>query len=73
MTAAEPVRVTEGDRQADVTVQGNYSHVNAINAAHILTEAFPLPIFDRNQGEIEHARYAITQAQEQEKATSGQV
>jgi outer membrane protein, heavy metal efflux system len=56
----------------DVTVQGNYSHVNTINAATFYV-SIPLPIFNRNQGNIEHTRIAITQAQEQEKATSGQV
>ena len=57
--------------KADVTVQGNYSHVNAINAATFYG-SIPLPIFNRNQGEIARARFAITQAQEQEKATNGQ-
>jgi cobalt-zinc-cadmium efflux system outer membrane protein len=55
----------------DVTVQGNYSHVNGINAASFLG-SIPLPIFNRNQGEIARARFAITQAEEQEKATNGQ-
>ena len=57
--------------KADVTVQGNYSHVNAINAATFYG-SIPLQIFNRNQGEIARARFAITQAQEQEKATNGQ-
>jgi outer membrane protein, heavy metal efflux system len=56
----------------DVTVQGNYSHVNAIHAATFYA-SIPLTIFNRNQGNIEHTRIAITQAQEQEKAASGQV
>jgi len=55
----------------DVTVQGNYSHVNAIHAATVYA-SIPLPIFNRNQGEIARASFSITQAQEQEKATSGQ-
>jgi cobalt-zinc-cadmium efflux system outer membrane protein len=55
----------------DVTVQGNYSHVNGINAATVYG-SIPLPIFNRNQGEIARARFAITQAEEQEKATNGQ-
>jgi len=55
----------------DVTVQGNYSHVNGINAASFYGSV-PLPIFNRNQGEIARTRFAITQAQEQEKATNGQ-
>jgi outer membrane protein, heavy metal efflux system len=57
--------------KVDVTVQGNYSHVNGINAATVYGSV-PLPIFNRNQGEIARARFAITQAQEQEKATNGQ-
>jgi outer membrane protein, heavy metal efflux system len=55
----------------DVTVQGNYSHVNGINAASFYG-SIPLPIFNRNQGEIARTRFAITQMQEQEKATNGQ-
>jgi cobalt-zinc-cadmium efflux system outer membrane protein len=55
----------------DVTVQGNYSHVNAINAL-TLYGSIPLAIFNRNQGEIAKSRFAVTQAQEQEKATNGQ-
>src|SRR3984957_10361298 len=55
----------------DVTVQGNYSHVNGINAASFYG-SIPLAIFNRNQGEIARTRIAITQAQEQEKATNGQ-
>ena len=55
----------------DVTVQSNYSHVNGINAATVYG-SIPLPIFNRNQGEIARTRIAITQAQEQEKATNGQ-
>jgi cobalt-zinc-cadmium efflux system outer membrane protein len=56
--------------KVDVTVQGNYSHVNAINAATVYG-SIPLPIFNRNQGEIARAHFAIKQAQEQEKAANG--
>jgi outer membrane protein, heavy metal efflux system len=56
----------------DVTGQANYSHVNGINAASFYVSV-PLPIFNRNQGEIARTRYAITQSQEQEKAASDQV
>jgi outer membrane protein, heavy metal efflux system len=56
----------------DVTLSVNYPHVNGINAATFLG-SIPLPIFNRNQGEIARAGYAITQAQEQEKAANGQV
>jgi outer membrane protein, heavy metal efflux system len=56
----------------DVTAQVNYSHVNGINAASIFG-SIPLPIFNRNQGEIARTKFAITQAQEQQKAASDQV
>jgi outer membrane protein, heavy metal efflux system len=56
----------------DLTVQGNYSHVNGINAA-TLYASIPLPIFNRNQGEIARTSSVITQTQEQQKFTSGQV
>jgi len=55
----------------DITVQANYSHVNAINAVTFFG-SIPLPIFNRNQGQVEHTRIAIIQAQEQEKAANGQ-
>jgi outer membrane protein, heavy metal efflux system len=55
----------------DVTGQMNYTHTGGANTASLFG-SIQLPIFDRNQGEILRARYAITQAQEQEKATNGQ-
>jgi cobalt-zinc-cadmium efflux system outer membrane protein len=56
----------------DLTVQGNYSHVNAINAATLYV-SIPLPISNRNQGEIARTHSVITQMEEQQKFTSGQV
>jgi cobalt-zinc-cadmium efflux system outer membrane protein len=56
----------------DVTVSANYSHVNGINAATVLA-SIPLAIHNHNQGEIARTRYAITQAQEQQSFTNGQV
>jgi cobalt-zinc-cadmium efflux system outer membrane protein len=56
----------------DVTGTANYTHVNGINGASIYVSV-PLAIFNRNQGEIARTRYAIGQAQEQQKATSEQV
>jgi cobalt-zinc-cadmium efflux system outer membrane protein len=72
VTAANSQLVLQkANGKSDLTVQANYSHVNAINAA-TLYGSIPLPIFNRNQGEIARARYALTQSQEQEKATNGQ-
>jgi cobalt-zinc-cadmium efflux system outer membrane protein len=65
-------QLAKADGKQDVTVQGNYSHVNAINAASFYA-SIPLPIFNRNQGEIARTKSVITQTQEQEKATNNQV
>jgi outer membrane protein, heavy metal efflux system len=56
----------------DVTGQVNYTHVSQVSTASFFG-SIQLPIFDRNQGEIARARYAINQAQEQQNATNGQV
>jgi cobalt-zinc-cadmium efflux system outer membrane protein len=55
----------------DVTGQVNYTHTGGVNTASLFG-SIQRPIFDRNQGEILRASYAITQAEEQEKATNGQ-
>jgi cobalt-zinc-cadmium efflux system outer membrane protein len=65
-------QLAKANGKQDVTFSGNYSHVNAISA-FTFSVAIPLPIFDRNQGEIARTHYTITQAQEQRAATRGQV
>jgi outer membrane protein, heavy metal efflux system len=55
----------------DVTAQINYTHLSALNTASLFG-SIQIPIFDRNQGEIARAHYAITQAQEQEQAAQNQ-
>jgi outer membrane protein, heavy metal efflux system len=55
----------------DVTGQISYTHIQYSDIS--LFGQVQLPIFDRNQGEIARTGYAITQAQEQEKFTQGQV
>jgi cobalt-zinc-cadmium efflux system outer membrane protein len=64
--------LAKANGKQDVTVSGNYSHVNAISAVTI-SVSVPLPIFDRNQGEIARTHVAMTQAQEQQAAARGQV
>jgi cobalt-zinc-cadmium efflux system outer membrane protein len=56
----------------DVTGGVNYTHLLYLNDISLFV-AVPLPIFDRNQGEIKRAGFAITQAQEQQLYASGQV
>ena len=58
--------------KVDVTGQINYTHINDLSTASLFGN-FQIPIFNRNQGEIARTRFAITQAQEQEKGTSDQV
>ena len=55
----------------DVTGQISYTHIQYSDIS--LFGQMQLPIFDRNQGEITRAGYAITQAQEQEKSAQGQI
>jgi cobalt-zinc-cadmium efflux system outer membrane protein len=64
--------LAKADGKQDVTVTGNYSHVNGINAATFYA-SIPLAIFNRNQGEIARTRSVITQMQEQQAFTNGQV
>src|ERR1017187_4063429 len=56
----------------DVTGQISYTHISDINNVSMFGQ-IQMPIFDRNQGEIARAGYAITQTQEQEEFAGGQV
>ena len=64
--------LAKANGKVDVTVAANYSHVNAISAV-TFNVSVPLPIFDRNQGEIARTGFAITQAQQQQMFATGQV
>ena len=64
--------LAKADGVPDLTVQGNYSHVNGINAATFYL-SIPLPIFNRNQGEIARTKSVVTMSQEQQAFTNGQV
>jgi len=64
--------LAKANGKQDPTISANYSHVNGINAA-TWSFSIPLAIFDRNQGNIAQTRVAIRQAEEQHKASSGQV
>ena len=70
--AGSQYELAKAEGKKDVTAQVNYTHVSAANTASLFGQ-IQLPIFDRNQGEIARTQVAITQAQEQEKATSDQV
>lgn len=70
--AKSQYELAKANGKQDVTLSGNYSHVNSISAL-TFSVSMPLPIFDRNQGNIAQTRIAITQAEEQHKAANGQV
>jgi cobalt-zinc-cadmium efflux system outer membrane protein len=64
--------LAKANGKQDPTISANYSHVNGLSAA-TWSFSIPLAIFDRNQGNIAQTRIAIRQAEEQQKAASGQV
>jgi cobalt-zinc-cadmium efflux system outer membrane protein len=70
--AGSQYALEKANGKQDVTGAFTYSHVNSINTGTVLVSV-PLPFFNRNQGEIERARLAITQAQELQLAANGQV
>lgn len=73
ITAAESqIGLAKANAKVDVTGTYNFSHVAGESSASIFA-SFPLPIFDRGQGEIARTKYALTQAQEQEKAANDTV
>jgi len=73
VTAAESqLALQQANGKMDITGTFNYTHTSGTNSGAFYYN-MPLPIFNRNQGEIQRARYAITQAQEQASETTQQV
>ena len=64
--------LAKANGKRDVTGQINYTHVADLSTVSLFGQ-IQIPIFDRNHGEIARTHFAITQAQEQEKAASDQV
>jgi outer membrane protein, heavy metal efflux system len=56
----------------DITGEINYTHLSYLNDISLFGQ-MQMPVFDRNQGEIARAGFAVTQAQEQERFSNGQV
>jgi cobalt-zinc-cadmium efflux system outer membrane protein len=65
-------QLARANGKRDVTAQISYTHTAALNTTSLFG-SIQLPIFDRNQGEIARTRFAITQAQEQQRAANDQV
>jgi cobalt-zinc-cadmium efflux system outer membrane protein len=73
VTAADSQRaLQQAIGKRDVTAEVNYTHLGYLNDISLFGQV-QMPIFDRNQGEIARAGFAITQAQEQERFANGQV
>lgn len=73
VTAAESqYALQKANGKMDITGTFNYSHTAGASSGSFFY-SMPLPIFNRNQGEIARAQYAITQAQQQAGETTQQV
>lgn len=79
LAAQQGIRATQSqyalakaNGKVDLTTGLTYSHLSDQNTLGIIFNV-PLPIFDRNQGEIARTRYAITAAQETANAASDTV
>ena len=72
VTAAQSQEsLAEANGKVDVSATANYSHVGAVNSLAFFFN-IPIPIFDKNQGEIARTKFAITQFQEQNTAAAEQ-
>jgi len=70
--AESQLALQQANGKMDITGTFNYTHTAGLNTGAFYYN-MPLPIFNRNQGEIARARFAITQAQEQASETTQQV
>jgi len=70
--AQSQIALAKANGKVDLTTSVTYSHVSDANLMGA-SFSIPLPVFDRNQGEIARTRFAATQADETEKATSDAV
>jgi cobalt-zinc-cadmium efflux system outer membrane protein len=70
--AKSQIALAKANGKVDLTTALSYSHVSDQNS---LSASFsiPLPVFDRNQGEIARTRFALTQSQENAQAASDAV
>ena len=73
VTAAQSqIGLAKAEAKQDLNVTFDYTHVSFDNLAALYFQ-IPLPIFNRNQGEVARTYYALTQSQFLEKAAEQQV
>jgi cobalt-zinc-cadmium efflux system outer membrane protein len=70
--ARSQIGLAKAEARQDLNVTFDYTHVAAANLAAFYFQ-IPLPIFNRNQGEVARTYYALTQSQFLEKASEQQV
>lgn len=70
VTAAQSqYRLAKANGKQDLSTTFNFSHVSGTSTGAFFFN-IPLPIFNRNQGEIQRTQFAITQSQAQATAAS---
>ncbi len=69
--ARSQILLAKANGKQDVTAGFTYTHASAENSTGI-SVSIPWALFDRNQGEIARANYALTQAQQARMAASDQ-
>jgi len=72
VAAESQLALQRANGKMDITGTFDYSHTAGTSAGSFFY-SMPLPIFNRNQGEIQRAQYAIVQAREQAGETTQQV
>lgn len=71
-SAQSQIGLAKANAKQDLNATFTYGHVNASNVGAFFFN-IPLPIFNRNQGEVARTYYALTQSQYLEKGAEQQV
>lgn len=71
-SANSQIGLAKSNAKPDLNVTFDYSHVNTANVGSFFFN-IPLPIFNRNQGEVARTYFVLTQSQLLEKAAEQQV
>jgi len=73
VTAAQSqVELAKANGKQDFNLAMDYSHVSGLSSASVFFN-IPLPVFNRNQGEIARTRFALTAAEQSASAAEDQV
>ncbi len=72
VAAQSQILLAKANAKVDINATYALSHVAGSTSTSLYT-SFELPFFNRNQGEIARTGFALTQAQEQQQATSDTV